>query len=179
MLKIFKLIIFSITFAIAWGTAPVLEAQQPKDPPLAPIPRQLLSAKKVFISNASGESAVAQGVPDLTYNEFYEGVKSSGRYELAAAPADADLVFEIRYVLFAGAVHITNGDGGSSGSEQLRVTILDPQTHVVLWAFTEVIPSANRRLTGRKNFDSAMANLVNDIRKLSGQPAPANADAKK
>jgi hypothetical protein len=179
MLRNVRLASFCIVFAIASGVASVLEAQQPKDPPLAPIPGQVLIGKKVFISNASGENAVAQGVPELTYNEFYAALKSWGRYELVAAPADADLVFEIRYVLFAGVVRVTNGDGGSSGSEQLRVTILDPKTHVVLWAFSEVIQPANRQVTGRKNFDSAMASLVNDIRNLAGQPAPAADNAKR
>lgn len=172
MPRIIKLVIFSVACSIALGVAPVLEAQQPADPPLAPVPAQILNGKKVFISNASGESAVAQGVPELTYNEFYAGVKSWGRYELVAAPADADLVFEIRYVLFAGPVRVLNGDGGSVGGERLRVTILDPKTHVVLWAFTEVIHPANRQVTGRKNFDLAMDSLVNDIKNLAGPTRP-------
>jgi hypothetical protein len=172
MSRIVQLAGCCIALAMALGAAPVLKAQQPADPPLAPIPAQILSGKKVFISNASGESAVAQGVPDLTYNEFYAELKSLGRYELVAAPADADLVFEIRYVIFVGGVSVSNGSGASSGSEQLRATILDPKTHVVLWAFTEVIQPAMRQATGRKNFDSAMASLVNDIRNLVGKPAP-------
>jgi hypothetical protein len=136
-------------------------------------------AKKAFISNASGESAVATGVPELTYNEFYVAIKNLGRYELVGAPADADLVFEIRYQLAVGPVRVVNGDGGSSGGEQFRVRILDPKTHIVLWAFTEPIQGANRQSTGRKNFDQAMANLVNDVRNIAGKPAMGGASGQK
>ena len=33
----------------------------------------------------------------MTYNEFYAAMKSWGRYELVSSPADADMVFEIRF----------------------------------------------------------------------------------
>jgi hypothetical protein len=158
MSRIVQLAGCCIAFAIALGAAPVLEAQQPVDPPPPPIPAQILSGKKVFISNASGEGAAAQGIPELTYDEFYAGMKSLGRYELVGAPADADLVFEIRYVF--------------DGTEMLRATILDPKTHVVLWAFTEIIEPAIRKATGRKNFDTAMARLMNDVRNLLDQHEP-------
>ena len=39
---------------------------------------------------------------NLPYNEFYEHMKSWGKYQLVQAPADADLVFEIRFVTFTG-----------------------------------------------------------------------------
>jgi hypothetical protein len=136
-----------------------------QDPAPAPIPSQIIAGKKAFISNASGESAVPAGVPELTYNEFYAAMKSWGRYELVGAPADADLVIEIRIVVIFG--------------EQLRVTILDPKTHVVLWAFTEPVPGAARQSTWRKNRDVAMRALVNDVRELAGQPAAAGGKAQK
>jgi hypothetical protein len=146
-----------------------------QDPPLAPIPSQIIAGKKAFISNASGESAVAAGVPDLTYNEFYAAMKSWGRFELVGAPTEADVVFEIRYQLSVGPVSVLGGTGGSSGGEQFRVRILDPKTHIVLWAFTEPIQGAHRR----KNFDQALANLVNDIRNIAGKSATAGTSGQK
>jgi hypothetical protein len=140
--------------AIALVSIPGLGAQTPQDPAPAPIPAQIVAAKRVFISNASGESGVPAGVPDLTYNEFYAAIKSWGRYEIVAAPADADLVFEIRFVM----------------QPQLTVTILDPKTHTVLWAFTEGVQQAAQQKTGRKYFDEAMANIVNDVKKLTALP---------
>src|SRR5262249_58085013 len=67
----------------------------------APIPAQILSAKKVFIANAGGDESRFDapgytGGPDRFYNEFYAGAKSWGRYELVSTPAEADLIFEIQ-----------------------------------------------------------------------------------
>jgi hypothetical protein len=44
--------VFALTMTAAAG---VLSAQQPNDPPAAPIPTPIFTAKKVFVSNASGE----------------------------------------------------------------------------------------------------------------------------
>jgi hypothetical protein len=77
----------------------VFAASQSKQTPPAPIPPQILAAKRVFIGNAGGEDlSLYTGGPDRPYNQFYAAVKSSGRFELLSAPADADLLFEISFV---------------------------------------------------------------------------------
>jgi hypothetical protein len=57
-------------------------AQQPAPLAVAPVPPQLLNAKKVFISNAGADSGLFPhpftGDPDRAYNEFYAGVVSLG-----------------------------------------------------------------------------------------------------
>jgi hypothetical protein len=74
-------------------------AQQKNATNPAPVPAQILAAKKVFIANGGGDEAcygdeaLYSGGPDRTYNEFYAAMKNWIRYELAIAPADADLVF--------------------------------------------------------------------------------------
>ncbi len=151
--------------------APLSRAQQPADPPIAPVPGQIASAKKIFLSNASGEGWAPAGVPDLTYNEFYVDMKSWGRYELVSTPADADVVFEIRFTTQVGPTSVTQGQGYSSQDFQFRLTILDPKTRVVLWAFTESIPQAANKNASRKKFDDAMTAIVNDAKKLAGEPA--------
>src|ERR1700735_3058766 len=108
----------------------------------APIPAQILSAKRIFISNASGESVLPPGTGDLAYNEFYAAMKTWGHYEIVASPADADLVFEI------------------------RTMILDPKTHVVLWAFSESVAQAANKIKSRQLFDQAMFTLLNDLKQL-------------
>jgi|SRR5664279_65852 len=155
--------IFFTIFAIVLLTVPSAGAQAASDPAPAPIPIQILTGKKAFISN--GESTAVTGVPNLTYNEFYALMKGWGKYELVPTPADADLVLEIRFI----------ADGGSPAQPQFRFAILDSKTHVVLWAFTERVEGANREATARKNYDQAMANLVDDVKKLTTPPAaPAN-----
>jgi hypothetical protein len=66
-------------FAIAiLGLLPLLDAQKSKEPVPAPVPVQIAAARKVFISNAGGESfetvidqTVFNGGPDRPYNQFY------------------------------------------------------------------------------------------------------------
>jgi hypothetical protein len=129
----------------------------------APIPLQILSAKHIFISNASGESIMPAGTGDLAYNEFYAAMKSWGHYEIVASPADADLVFEIRFVLALGAP-INNSTGGDF---EFRTVILDPKSHVVLWAFSESVPQAANKTKSRQLFDQAMSTLVNEVKQLT------------
>jgi hypothetical protein len=96
-----KLACFFVPFAATSLTA-LLEAQQSKD--VAPIPVQIIAARKVFISNAGQESVPGafSGEPDRTYNQFYGAIKNWGQYELVSAPADADLVLEISFTIPSG-----------------------------------------------------------------------------
>jgi hypothetical protein len=102
-----------------------------QDPAPAPIPLQITAGKRVFISNATGESNLPPDVGDTTYNQFYASLKSWGRYELVSTPADADLVFEIRYEILFGPVDVMGGSGGSAKFPQIRLSILDPKTHII------------------------------------------------
>jgi hypothetical protein len=92
--------------AMAVLSAPVLGQQQPTD--AAPVPAQIMAAKKVFVSNAGEERNPAgdldfSGGPDRAYNQFYAAIKNWGQYEVVATPADADLVLEIRLAAVNGA----------------------------------------------------------------------------
>jgi hypothetical protein len=85
------------------------------------------------------------------------------------------LVFDIGSVVLTGPTSVTNGSGGSGSILQLRLTVLDLKTHVVLWTFTEQVQGWNRKATGLKNFDQAMGKLVDDVKKLTAAveaPAP-------
>ncbi len=56
-----------------------LFAEEPPAPPPAPLPGQILAAKKVFISNGGQDSWLdydPKHDPSLTYNEFYGDIKS-------------------------------------------------------------------------------------------------------
>ncbi len=132
-------------------------AEKNPDPAPGPIPAQVVSGKKVFISYK--ESDADPGLPNLTYNEFYSLMKSWGKYELTGAPADADLIFEIAYI------------SGITDS-QLRMSIVDPKTHIVLWPFVQHVQGSGREKGRRKNFDSAMSDLVDDLKKVTTGAAP-------
>jgi hypothetical protein len=148
----------------------------------APVPGQILTAKRVFISNAGSESYGSQtyfrltkydGGPDRFYNQFYSAIKDWGHYELAGSPTDADIVCEIR---FTSPIVDKQTQYDLVYDPQLNVTILDPKTRVALWSLTEHIQPARNREGDNRNFDQAVARLVEHTRMLtSGSVASTDA----
>jgi hypothetical protein len=168
----------SVSLLIAiLGLPPALWSQQSKMPTPAPVPTQITSAHKAFISNAGGESfeavigeTVFNGGPDRPYNEFYTQAKDWGRYELVSSPADADLVLEISWVLTDTGLRLPV-------LGQLRLVVIDPRTHVTLWNFTEYVRGAILLGNRDKNFDQAMTTVVNRMKLLTMPPAPVSASS--
>ena len=160
----------SITLALLLVITPVLPAQQPTQNP-APVPAQIASARTVFVSNGGGDNyfdMFTDGA-DRAYNILYADLLWLSQYQLVSAPAQADLVFEIRSV----APAIYEGKGAISYNPQLILSILDPQTRAVLWT-----TSANVRALGTKKhrdrgFDQSMAVLVYKLAQVTGQPLTA------
>ena len=159
--------------AIALLSLPVFATPKPKDSSAAgPVPISIETAQKVFVSNAPGDSLPASlGGPARPYNEFYEAIKSWGRYQLVASPADADLILEISFANpIVGVNVMSTSGGGSTSALLLRVVIDDPKTHVSLWWFAESFELkggfSHRKETLDSNFHLAIAALVDDVRKL-------------
>ena len=149
-------------------------AQEANDPPAAPVPSLIYTAQKVFISNASGEQVMPAGTPDLAYNEFYSGMKNWGRYTIVANPADADLIFQIRFKYEIGATVVMGGSGSSGQDFSFQLIISEAKTRAVLWAFSENVKQSGNQKQGRGYFDSAMKALVADVTKLATPPAAAS-----
>lgn len=178
----FKAAILSIGFAIVslQGTGFAAEA---KETPAAPIPAQILAAKKVFIANAGGdipwnENPLFSGGQDRAYNQFYAAMKTLGRYELTGAPGEADLLFEIQFVappLAGYAAGRPDSLGGAPYDPQFRLVIRDPKRNALLWAVTEHAPWAMLQGNRDKNYDQALARIVTDVQRIS-LPASAPAD---
>lgn len=151
-----------------------LWGQSPQEAPAAPVPSQITSAKRVFLSNAGEETnywinrkALYSGGPNRAYNQLYAAMKSWGQYELVSTPAEADLVFQIHFE--AKPLH----DESPTDHNQFRLLILDPKTRVTLWAFTEYVELANLARTRDKNYSSALAALVDDVKALVAPQAAA------
>jgi hypothetical protein len=165
--------------AIALVAVPGLRAQDRKESLPAPLPAQIFTAKKVFVSNGGGDTNdYYSGGPDRAYNQLYAALKSLGRYELVTAPADVELAFEISFSVPIVGEFVSAGGGTMVTSKtvidpQFRLAIRDLKTHILLWTFTEHVQNALLQGHRDKNFDLAMAALVNDIRNVAGQPAPA------
>jgi hypothetical protein len=147
----------------------------------APVPSQIVTAKRVFISNGGqemGQQDDFSGQQDRCYNQFYSAMKSWGHYELATGPADADLVMEIKFANPA-VVHVAKGDSVFPFNDpRFTLTIFDSKTHFILWSFTEHASPAQLRRNRDKNYDLALANIVDDVKQLESPPT-AGDSAKK
>ena len=127
--------------------------------PVAPLPSQLLTAKKLFISNTGRgfDSSAWTGGHDRIYNQFYVAMKSWGRYELVSAPGDADLVMDVNVVHDYVAL-------------ELQLEILDPKTGIVLWTHYEGIKIAVSQKNRDQNLDDTVYKLAADLKTLTAQP---------
>lgn len=171
--------VVSAVFAATLLSTAILNAQQPNTLPAAPVPAQILSAKKVFISNAGVDGlALAAferlGEPNKPYNQLYAAMKSWGHYELVSSPADADLVFEIRF-----GAPLTGSDKMNTYAPQYGLAILDSKTHFTLWTLGEPVQGAFRKATFIKNLDQAMDRVMDDLKKLAAQPAASSENPSK
>jgi hypothetical protein len=138
----------------------------------------------MFISNAGSESYGSQtyfrltkydGGPDRFYNQFYSAMKNWGRYELADSPVDADVVSEVRYT---SPIVDKQVPGELVYDPQLTVTILDPKTRVALWSLTEHIQPARTRDGDNRNFDQAVARMVDQTKRLASSSVSSSTDAR-
>jgi hypothetical protein len=149
----------------------------------APIPAQIGAAKRGFVSNMGGQcvdfstpgfnAGLGQplahgrvsGAAPTAYDGIYAALKSWGRYDLTAAPADADLVFQIR---------VSCPFSGKESHPVLDLQILDPKTHVSLWGFVEEADPAALQKNRDTNFERAVARIVKDVKNLlASVDAPA------
>jgi hypothetical protein len=182
MPRLVTTVVWCAVFAIALMQIPMSCAQQTNAVTPGPVPAQIMAAKKVFVSNATGETTLVGSrarapIYNPTYDEFYAALKSWGRYELVSAPADADLIFELHFNLAGGVLDSTVPI--TVKSVQFQVVILDPKTHVLLWEVTQGMQQANRDAAARKNHAQAMTNLIESVKKLSAQPVAAADSASK
>lgn len=148
------------------AATPALPAQQ-TTPRAAPIPAQIAAAHAVFVSNGGGPNYydIFTGGPDRAYNTFYADLEKTGRYQLLAAPANADLIFEIR------AIAPMVGDVGNVAyNPQLILSIIDPRTHAVMWTTTANVRAIGTKGRRDRQFDSSVAVLMDKLAEITGQP---------
>jgi hypothetical protein len=147
-------------------SVPIARAEPLSSSPAPLVPIQVLSARKVFLSNAGlvGNSMVAfnrfaktkAGVP---YADFVAAMKSWGQYDCVATPADSDVVFEFRVESYFYIL-----SGLPSYSTFLSVVILDTKTHFVLW--TVESPPVDITIKFDQNVDTAVTNLLDSMKAL-------------
>lgn len=169
--------IYSIV-VVALLVVPALSGQQPKEA-AAPIPSQIISSRKIFISNAGADTASQSifkraGEPEAAYNHFYSAMRGWGRYELVSTPGEADLVLELRFtapMYMNGALAVFE--------PQFGLNILDAKTHFLLWSLAVPVDGAFREKTWLKNFDHGLDTLMDDLRNMTAGPVASPAPVKK
>ena len=149
----------------------------------APIPTQISAAKRVFIANAGGDDNVVveelfSGGPDRAYNQFHAAMKSAGRYDLVGSPAEADLLFEIRFTVIRDRRTTGVWSSGDANDAVFRLEIRDPKMNALLWAYNEHMEWAILESNRNKNFDQALARIVTDVAGLSVRAAAQTAQVK-
>lgn len=163
--------------------ASFLAAQKTQPATAAPIPAQILSAKKVFIANAGGEERSYEdprfGAPERAYNQFYDAIKSWGHFEIVSAPAEADLILQIAFTVPQAEQSVTKGNSlGTPFDPQLRLEVRDPKSNTLLWGFTEHAQWAILQGNRDRNFDQALAKVVGQLQKIVTASSSAVQNAK-
>lgn len=134
-----------------------LQAQQSSALPSAPVPPQVISAKKVFIINAEGTNDVRiakyLGGPNGIYNQFYANVKKTGRFEPTSAPVEADVALQVTLSMYDLI----------PGNARFKLSILDPKTNMLLWTISEPVEGAVLTKTAQKNIARSLARLAQDL----------------
>jgi hypothetical protein len=132
-------------------------AQQPATTPPGPVPSAIPAAKTIFLSNPGTVRGLYTGEPNRAYEQFYVALQSTGLFQLAGDPADADLVLQLQVI-----------DAGP-GASTFKLLIYDRKTHFLLWTLLEPIKACNRPKTCDSNFDDALPALLLNFEKLAGK----------
>lgn len=158
-----------LCLALAMLQLPRSMAQgKPTVAPAAPVPSQILAARKVFIANAGGDEMasndpVFSGGPERAYNQFYAAIKSWGLFNIVGSPADADLLLEIRQEVQTVSL---GGKAGGSATPLFRLDIRDPKSNALLWGFHIHSEFGLGQGNSDRNFDQAVERLANELRIL-------------
>ncbi len=163
-----------------------IAAAQSKPTDVAPLPSQIISAKRVFIANAGGDDPglpepLFSGGADLSFNQFYAALKAAGVYELVSSPAEADLLFDIQFMVIPDRRPTglwSNNTTADAYDALFRVEIRDPKTNALLWAFNEHMEWALLKGNRNRNFDQASARIVSDVLALAARAAAPGTQAK-
>ena len=135
-------------------------------PPPAPLPAQVVRAKKIFLSNGGGSN--------LAYDEFYSKMKKWGRYEIAGSPDEAELIVELSYRVVDEGTRVWSSTNTYNNTTQVHsrqvvdpqlvLTIYDAKTKTSLWSETDHRRLAIREKNREKETVISADRLVDDLK---------------
>jgi len=157
-------------------SAPVGAQKTRKEVTPAPLPKQVLSGKRIFILNKGGSDPALKegGGAELVYDVVYSEFKAWNRYEIVDSAKGADLVFELSYGAENARTRVWTSTNTYSGTSQvhsgtvsdatIRLTIVDPGTQDVLWATSEVRDRARWQKNREKNLINTAKRVVENLK---------------
>jgi hypothetical protein len=161
-----RAVVVLVLSVLAWGQT--VRAESVSDQvSSAPLPALLGTAKKAFVANLGGDDAALSNeivAPGGTYGQFYGAMKAWNRFELVAAPRDADVVLEIRFV--ARLIDHSGKSASQLEPDRIQLVIVDTKSQTPLWVVTEVLDNWILGSTGKANFNKALDKVVEDLKVL-------------
>jgi hypothetical protein len=153
--------------------ASVATAQDTAGQVRGPVPPAILSARRIFVSNAGADSGLFpkpfSGNTDRAYNQFFAALKAAGLFELVYDPSEADLVLELQLLAPTGPSNADKQKGASEPVPEFRLTVYDRKSHYILWTLSESIGVALLQKTHDRNFNQALSNLLLDFQQLANK----------
>jgi len=122
--RIVVLVLFASTLLFA------ADKSKRDDIPPAPLPKQIVEAKRVFLAKGAGADRALRDGDELAFDAFYAEMKDWGRFELVDSPEQAEVVLELSY---------SSPPAARSRARDPRLTakFYDPKTGHVLWTASE------------------------------------------
>jgi len=166
---------FSSLFAIVFVSCLLSSAKDKKQaPPPAPLPKQMVTAKTVFLAKGSGSDRNVKGGAELAFDTFYAEMKSWGRYRIVDSPVDADLIFELGYSsqqvgtrvwsttnTYTGA---TDVHSAAEMDPKLSLNVYEPKSGFVIWSTAVPRELASLNRNREKNLLKAVGDLVANLK---------------
>lgn len=144
-------------------------AQSPSPTPAnAPVPAQIAAAHSVFLSNLGADANFPVNATQA-YNDIYKALTTWGRYQLAGAPEQADLIFQLRGVSTLTTYSGAHGTTYTVNNPAFQLTIVDPKSNVTLWTITSPVALAGSKQTLARWLAISETNLVSRIKVVAGE----------
>lgn len=151
---------------------PTLLAKTRKDVPAAPLPAEIVSAQKIFLSNGGGS--------DLAYDAFYAAIKKWGKYQIVGSPAEADLIVELSYQVESLGTRVWSATNTYNNTTQvysrqvvdpkLLLTIYDAKSKNSLWSTIDHRQLARLEKNREKETINSAERLVEELRMRTSLP---------
>jgi hypothetical protein len=164
----------SFVAAILCLLVPTVAFAKKKEVPRAPLPTVVQSARTAFLTNGGGDP--------LAFDEFYAQMKQWGRFELAASPAQADVVIELKYLIEDKGTRVwsstntytnqTQVHSAEVTDPQLVLSIYEPKSGSLLWSTTDHRRLARLSSNRAKETVNSADRLVRELQDRIGAPNP-------